>query len=940
VFWPFLVLGSLAGLWLGHGLSGIVGGALVGGALGLIANAMKPRHAAPGTDAARIAALEQRVQGLEAAMMRLVAEPAAPAVSQPVAEPRTDTAAEKESEAAPPSAAKPPMDEPRPAVSADAMRSPGVPPPMPSYGARGAAAPSVTHAQLAPRAAAGSVASAASFEARVRRWLTEGNLLARLGVVVLFFGVAFLLRYFAEHFTVPIEARLAAVAAVGVALVVLGARLARARPAFGLSVQGAGCGVLYLTTFAAFRLYGVLAPGVAMASLVAVAALTVWLAVRHDSQPLAALAIAGGFLAPMLVGGSGSPIPLFAWFACLNAAVVALAWRHSWRALNVVGFAFTFLLALGWGYRFYRPEWFAIVEPFLVLFFALYVAIAVLYAKQAPLVLRAPVDGLLVFGVPLVGFALQFSLVRDTRYGAAWSALALAAVYAALFAAMRKRAEPGLAVLARAFGALAIVFVTVAIPNALDAHWTSAWWALEAALVYWIGCRQAQPLARAFALLLQFAAAVVFLGNREHLAAIAPFANAAFTGSTMIALAAGATAWLADREPALPAGERITAPVALAWSIAWWLVGGIREIELRHGGPELPALALAWCAGSAALALALQRLLRWPRLAWAAAPLLPALVVASLTAIDRERTTLLHAGVLVWPSSFAVHWALLRLADREDAAPLRVLRRDSVHALSALVLVGWLAWEASEWTGRATDPHTVWIACAAAWPAIVLLWLSALPAASTYWPMVAHARAYRSQAGAVVAFALFAWIVIVNVLSPGDSEPLPYVPALNPLDVTVLLALVTLGSWTRCTMSLESRDRYALLAVVGFVALNGAVLRTAHHLGGIGWSLRDLLASRPLQAALTLTWSVTALGLMLFATHRRLRAWWSAGAALLAIVVGKLFLLDLATLSGLPRVVAFLGVGVLLLIIGYFAPFPPARDGSRDRPADARQGGS
>ena len=47
------------------------------------------------------------------------------------------------------------------------------------------------------------------------------------------------------------------------------------------------------------------------------------------------------------------------------------------------------------------------------------------------------------------------------------------------------------------------------------------------------------------------------------------------------------------------------------------------------------------------------------------------------------------------------------------------------------------------------------------------------------------------------------------------------------------------------------------------------------------------------------------------------------GAGLLALVVVKLFALDLAGLSGLPRVVAFLGVGALLLVIGYAAPLPP-----------------
>lgn len=924
-----LILGALAGLALGRGFSGLVGGAFIGGLVGLVVRAFTQRHAAPpdapqASAASRIALLERRIEHLEAAVARLGAMSApAPAAAAPEPAPAAPAPAPAaEAQAAPPQRA-PPIETLRPSA----------PPPRPSYGARAAtpAASGPVPAAPAPTPAASTPAAADwPFDARIRRWLAEGNLPARVGVVVLLFGVAFLLRYFAERFTVPIGARLVAVAGVGVALIVLGARLTRARPAFGVSVQGLGCGVLYLTTFAAFRLYAVLRPDVAMVTLVAVAALTVWLAVRNESQPLAGLAIGGGFLAPVLVGGGGSPVPLFAWFAGLNAAVVALAWRYSWRALNIVGFAFTFVLGLAWGSRFYRPEYFGVVEPFLVLFFAFYVAIAVLYAKHAPLVTAAPVDGLLVFGVPLVGFALQFALVQDTRYGAAWSALVLAAVYAALFGALHRRSEPGLALLARAFGALAIVFLTVAIPNALEARWTSAWWALEAAGVYWIGCRQAQPLARGFALLLQFGAAVMFVSSRGDASSLTPFANAAFAGSTMIAVAGGATAWLAERQTLLAASERRVAPIALAWAIAWWLVGGIRELQRQQAAVELPALALAWCAGTALIALVLRRPLRWPRLGWAAAPLLPVLVLATLSAWQRERTTLLHAGWVVWPLAFALHWGLLRAADRADNAVLQALRRDSVHAASALVLIGWLAWEASEWAARRSDARTVWIACAAAWPAIVALWLIARPAASARWPIAQHAHAYQGRAGGIVAFALLAWVAIVDVLSPGDPAPLPYLPLLNPLDLTLLAALGALASWSRRATILRDRDRHAVLAIAGFIALNGAVLRTGHQLGGIAWNLPALLASRPLQAALTLTWSVTALALMLLATRRSLRAWWSVGAGLLAIVVAKLFLLDLATLSGLPRVVAFLGVGALLLLVGYVAPFPPARDAAED----------
>jgi uncharacterized membrane protein len=43
----------------------------------------------------------------------------------------------------------------------------------------------------------------------------------------------------------------------------------------------------------------------------------------------------------------------------------------------------------------------------------------------------------------------------------------------------------------------------------------------------------------------------------------------------------------------------------------------------------------------------------------------------------------------------------------------------------------------------------------------------------------------------------------------------------------------------------------------------------------------------------------------------------------MAVVVAKLFLVDLGNTGTLARVVSFLGVGVLLLVVGYFAPVPP-----------------
>ena len=920
-----IFIGFILGAWM-LGFSGGLAGALVGFIVTLAvtsrsqarATQRPAKKAAPATDVAeRLAAIEERLAALErdrsiagetVAPQAVLVEPvvavqaAAPSpsrVERPVQEPTEGFVRTPEGTLEPLAHAVPVVETPQ---------APSPPPASPDA--------------ISPRPPSPTWA-----------WFTGGNVLTRIGVVALFFGVGFLLKYFAELVTIPIEVKLAGVALAGVAVMLLGVRLARTRPGYGLSLEGAGAGILYLTAFAALRLYGVLPAPAAFVLLVAIAALTVWLALRADSQPLAGLAIAGGFLAPFLVATTpGEPALLFGYFLVLNAAILAIAWVRSWRALNVLGFVFTFVLGLFWGERYYRPDYFATVEPFLAGFFAFYVAIAILYAKREALIAKAPVDAILVFGVPLVALALQAALVHDMRYGVAWSALAMAAFYGVLSLALHRRPEPGLALLARAFFVLAVIFATVAIPFAADPQWTSAWWALESAAVYWIGCRQKQTLARAFALLLQLGAALAFAaGGFEPGEGL--FLNATFLGSIFIAVAALATAYVADRHrDVVTAQERSFIPILVMWGVCWWYGAGALELVRALPAETEGKALLAYAVASVAAALVLRRWLRWSRLAWFGAGLLPAMAFVAIGDWDRLRTTLLSYGWAIWPMAWVMHWRVLRAAEalrasealenRDQGATASTLR--FAHAASAIAIVAWTAWEASEWVSRAFPVGTVWVACAAAWPAIAYLFLTARMRASYAWPFSAYREAYTTSAGTAIAALLAVWFFIVNVTSPGSVTPLPYVPVLNPLDLTLVAALASLFLWSQGTLRVAERTLYVWFGIAVFLLVNAIVFRSVHQWTGVSWRLWPLLASKPLQAALTLTWTATALPLMLVATRRAIRPLWMVGAALLAVVVVKLFVLDLGALSGLPRVVAFLGVGVLLLLIGYLAPLPPA----------------
>jgi len=76
------------------------------------------------------------------------------------------------------------------------------------------------------------------------------------------------------------------------------------------------------------------------------------------------------------------------------------------------------------------------------------------------------------------------------------------------------------------------------------------------------------------------------------------------------------------------------------------------------------------------------------------------------------------------------------------------------------------------------------------------------------------------------------------------------------------------------------------------------------------------------QTALSLFWTLLAMALMISAARRMMRPLWIAGATLMGVVLFKLLLVDLAQSGTLERIVSFTGVGVLMLLIGYFAPYP------------------
>jgi uncharacterized membrane protein len=456
-----------------------------------------------------------------------VAQPASQRafIDEPVArhfEPPSRTLAAEPAPPIPEDSVASPQPEPEPLDSVAATRSP---PPETVWGAAAS--------ELPPDPIPVEPSVPSELELQLKRWLQlgrewlfGGNLLAKVGLLILFVGVAFLVRLAAPYFSMPVEIRLAGVAAGAIALLVWGWRIRESRRGIALPVQGAALGILMLVTFGAFKLFDLIPGGAAFTVLFVLVAFTCLLAVMQDAVWLAIFGICGGFAAPILTStGSGNHVALFSYYSLLNAGVLAIALRRSWRGLNVLGFAFTFVVGAAWGVQRYVPENYASAQPFLIVFWLFYIAIAVLYGTRRAPLLKSYVDSSLVFGVPTAGMALQYGLIKDVEFGMAFSALVVALTYASAASLLWRWRGGTLRLLVESFLALAVVFGTLAVPLAFDGRWTSAVWAVEGAAIVWIGLKQRQPLAWRFGMVVQLASWISFVVAMSGLDAKAALTN-------------------------------------------------------------------------------------------------------------------------------------------------------------------------------------------------------------------------------------------------------------------------------------------------------------------------------------------------------------------------------------------------------------------------------
>ncbi len=767
-------------------------------------------------------------------------------------------------------------------------------------------------------------------------WFLKSHILVQIGLIVLFIGVALLLRYAVDQGWLSLEIRHIGAAVGGVALGVVGWLLRKKQRAYGLALEGGGLAILYLTTFSAYQFYELLPAPVAFGVFVALGGVGMALALLQNARILAYAALIGAFAAPLLAAGDGgSYIGLFGYYALLVLVALSLAVRKGWQGLGVIGLLFTY--SVGIGYTFtadpVRHGDYLGVQSFVALFFGLFAAAALLFAMRRGEGRRIS-D--LVIGVlnPIFALLWQLMLVIDFERGAGYSLLVGGAFYLGLFVLLRWRVDARLSLHRELSLFWALFLLTLAIPVFVEAQITAAIWAVAGAAWVWIGWRRAVGWMAPWGVITQLGAGLAFAPTLLDAIDVmltpaeigTPFLSEFTLGWMMVGAAGMASAYFLTRPAADESGAvrggawRALAVFSLVWGVAWWFGGGVLEATTVPKGFVISALVLFLTFSTVIMALIGGRL----AFGWLELPLrglLPLLLV--LAVVHRwEIDSPLEGGAwLAWLLALLAHvWVLQR---NEGWRPV------AVYHAAGVWLVTYLAAAAANGLLGAIDAGETWqvsvvFTILAGVIAGVTAFAPRLPA-----PFNHHVLPYRVGGGGLVVVIGGLLLLVANFMEDGALRGLPYLPLLNPLALAMAALLAASIYWlavVRNDVDAQWRPlvwglRWVWWALL-ILTMSAELARSVHHLRGVPFTWDGLYTSPIYQTLLAVLWGVTALGLMVWGSRRSVRASWIAGAVVLGMTVLKLFVVDLAGVGTVARIVSFIGVGLLILVIAFLAPAP------------------
>ncbi|MDP2624705.1 MAG: DUF2339 domain-containing protein, partial [Candidatus Peregrinibacteria bacterium] len=313
------------------------------------------------------------------------------------------------------------------------------------------------------------------------------NYLQKIGVVVFLLGVSFFLKYSFDQGWIGPMARILLGLVAGVAFLGAGEYFVKKYKEWSNVMTGGGIAILYFSIFAAREFYELVPYNAAFAGMFIVTIIAGFMAVRHDSKPLAIIGIAGGFLTPIIIESPDpSHLALMVYAYILSLGVLGISYFKKWNALISLAFFMTAIYgAVAWEELAFNTS------MFLLVIFLLIYSFMPFYQN---LIKKEKVETATVIQIVLTASYVFFSAAELMDGQQYWkeiislAALVLGVYYFAQAALAFSRTKNDDLLLLTLSG-VSIALLTIIIPLELEGFQIPIAFLIEGLLLLWTGFR-------------------------------------------------------------------------------------------------------------------------------------------------------------------------------------------------------------------------------------------------------------------------------------------------------------------------------------------------------------------------------------------------------------------------------------------------------------------
>ncbi len=351
---------------------------------------------------------------------------------------------------------------------------------------------------------------------------TEINLgqkwLLIIGIITMIFGVGYFLKYSFEKGWVAPAARIAIGYVWGIIFLGTGHIFKKKKlQTYGFYLIGTGIAALYFSAFSAFNLYHLCGQSSSFCIMLLITALACCLSIVYDTKWLAVMGIIGGFWTPLILSaGVDSQIFLMSYMSILNIGLLAIAYYKRWDILHWWGFAFTYILYIGWFYRHYNPQKFWPAIIFLNIFFLIY-SIIPFFHRFFRAHKVAQKDFIIMMFNSFIAFGYSWVMIKE--YASLNWAGGISLLYALIFGAMAYYLYQKGLDKQESFVILtgkSALFLIISIPLMFSEHWITIFWAAQAVVLLWMSVKLDKKMLIQTAYILLFTVLAKFLFYDYH----------------------------------------------------------------------------------------------------------------------------------------------------------------------------------------------------------------------------------------------------------------------------------------------------------------------------------------------------------------------------------------------------------------------------------------